>query len=286
MELAHRALNDHNFLIINPMQVTKEEWDGLPLFPLVPDSFKAQKKLMPVLIDLTQMSFDEKADLRARADQWDEDYDEPFFSVLISSNENIKLVCNHLIRQMIITNPSGKKYWLRFHDPRTFMHLPSIFNSTQMTQILGPAAVWTYRNPFSGWVRYNNNEKKLSVNLTVDERQWKLIEKIGLLNRCLKKIARTRNDIEVNDALVTDVNTLLKEAVVFHRLEDEDDQILYVEQAICINRAIHRRPEILNALMLAKSGEITYLGACAEIEQAITETTVTEKSPLANGELL
>jgi hypothetical protein len=267
MELAHRTLNDHNFLIVNPMQVTKTEWYGLPLLPLVPDFFKTQKKLMPVLVDLSQMSFDEKAELKARADQWDEDYDEPFFSALISCDESFKRVSSHLIRQMIVTNPSGKRYWLRFHDPRTFMHFPSIFKPEQMSQILGPAMTWTYRNPFSGWASYNNNNQKLNANLIVDERQWSLIERIGLLNRCLKKITHTSNDIEVNDALITKINTLLNEVVVFHRLEDEDDQILYVEQAVCIDSAIHQQAEILKALMRAKSGEITYVGACADINQ-------------------
>ena len=114
----HRRLDEHRFAIINPLQVDRSQWAGLPVVALIPAGVSTKPDSVPQLLALETLGESGRIDLLVRADAWDQVNDHPFFSLLLQSQADASRLVLHLSRQLTVNTPDGGRALLRWYDPR------------------------------------------------------------------------------------------------------------------------------------------------------------------------
>lgn len=278
MELSHRLLGAHSFAILNPLQLEHRQWGGLPVTGLVPPILSSKAPTMPQLLDLASLSNEQRSALLERVDRWDRDSDTPFFSLLIKSTATSTQVAAHLSRQLIVRAPDGSDALLRWYDPRVIRHLYWLLAPEQLRALSGPVATWTWREHDSHWATH---EVPIAadrvVRLRIDDEQWSAVGRFGVLNRTILQLGRSATSPCRDDGLYRRIDACLREAYELHELTDEADVRLFAEQAIRYP-GIQALPEVARRLTRARRGEISYVGACVDLD--IDSIHVPGRNPL------
>lgn len=265
--LDHRTLQDYDYILINPLQVDAATWNDLPTVPVVPEPFKTQPHLFPVLLELGKLEFTARIGLLDRAETWARTNDTPWFSALLASAAPADRLRMHLGRRMALHQREGHDNYFRFHDPRTFQHLHWILDAEQMDRLLGPVKAWAWQDSTGQLVSYVRNfEEDSVIPLKLSQEQQATLLRLGDINENLRRLARKAPQRLGDATLAQQVNKLLIEAWTEHRMSDPADRQLYVEQAIVFDLRIHQHPDMLVCVARAQSGELTYVGACAHLD--------------------
>lgn len=264
--LGYRSLDEHDFVIVNPLQVPAPYWQHLPVMTLTPKPLKDQSHLAPVLLDLRQMDKDARIALLMCSETWDRDHDTPYFSALLVADVSHRQLASHLRSQTIVRSPSTGQSWLRFHDPRVFQHLRWVLSAAQMDDLLGPVSIWTWRDQEGKWQTHSRDGAPGTASAALTPQQWDTMSRIGILNRTLLQLSRKISAFVADDAMAQRVEKLLSESFVLHGLRDESDRRLYAEQIIRIHPLVHRHPDLVSRLAQARTGECTYVGACSNLD--------------------
>lgn len=276
--LNYRALDEHDFAVINPLQVSSSQWQDLWSVSVVPASLQSQGHLMPMLVELRAMAKDARSMLFARAEAWDSAHDEPYFSALMRTSATNPQLASHLRARFIARNPAGGTCWLRFHDPRVFQHLLWILTPGQIQGLLGPVTLWTWRDVQGRWHARSRDDRAEAKSPQLSAAQWDTLGRIGLLNRTLLRLARKYPALVMDDAFAQRVERLLAESFVRHGLKDEADRRLYVEQIIRFHPSIHQHPSLENRLAMARAGECTYVEACSDLDDDAISRAIADLS--------
>lgn len=272
----HRQLAAHDFAIINPLQVDRSQWSDLPTIALNPPGLSAKPDTMPRLLPLARLDESRRVAVLIRADAWDRLHDAPFFSLLLKSNANAKRVATHLARQSLVTATDGAPTLLRWYDPRVFRHLRWLLSEAQLGRLSGPVSEWTWRDRAAQWRSHAvHDESGALTRLNLTAAQWTVIGRIGVLNRTIVQLHRNAPEIALDDDALKRIDAYLQQAYGIHAMTDEADARLFAEQAIRCP-GIHDRPQLVQRLARARSGEISYVGACADIE--LDSTSPTERN--------
>jgi hypothetical protein len=276
-ELHHRLLLEHDYAIINPLQVESALWSDLPTTPLVPKQVGARPELMPRLLRLQDMSDDAKTGLLARAQRHEKFSRHPFLSALLVADVDSPGLAAHISLRLILRTPDGGNAFFRYFDPRVFRHLSWLLTETQMNLLLGPVTHWSWRNMAGAWQQHMRVDvPSLLSGLRLTPEQWDSLQRLGLLNKSLRQIERSAPGIAIDDRSARRVDTLLRDAYEQHRLTDEADRRLYAEQAFRFHRHIHRHPQLVERLARASEGRESYLGACRDLDVAKLRQFATE----------
>jgi len=113
------------------------------MVPLVPNELRSDADNLPALL-----AIDPEADwfpglLEEFAVSYQRGYPPPFLNLLVvPENVNPKLLVKHLTDRLIIHFPRGKGY-LRYFDPKNFVHFKRILWPNQLQSLYGPIAQWT-----------------------------------------------------------------------------------------------------------------------------------------------
>lgn len=263
----HRRLDEHRFAIINPLQVDRSQWAGLPVAALMPAGVSARPDSMPQLLALEALNESDRIDLLIRADAWDQVNDQPFFSLLLQSQVDTNRLALHLSRHLAVTTPDGGRALLRWYDPRTLRHLRWLITPAQWGILSGPVTAWTWRDAQRHWHTdecVGDFSPISSLRPTAD--QWAVIGRLGVLNRTLAQLRRNAPGLLLDDAACQRIDGLLCQAFDEIGLTDEADARLFVEQGLRYHHDVHRHPAIQQRLALARDQQTTYVGACADLD--------------------
>lgn len=275
--LHHRLLLAHDHALINPLQVEAALLNGLPATPLLPEKVKAQPELMPRLISLRGMSDATCCDLLERAQRHEKYSRHPFFSALLVTKADTRIVATHLSRRLVIRTQNNDSALIRFFDPRVFRHLNWMLTEAQMNLLMGPVTHWSWRNTDGAWQQHTRVEvPSVLSGLRLTPEQWGSLQRLGLLNKSLRQIERNAPGIAIDDQSAKCVDTLLRDAYEQHRLTNEADRRLYAEQGIRFHPHIHRHPQLVERLACAREGQASYLGACGDLDAIKLQQFVTE----------
>lgn len=263
--LDHRWMTTHTHALINPLQVEKADWQDLPVEPLVPKALQTQAHLMPLLVRLEEIGLDARVGLLDRV-QHHRDRGMPFFSALLASETSVERLANHLKRQLVVRRSSGQSYLLRFHDPLVFRHLRWLLTPQQLDGLLGPVDVWAWQDVGGIWRRHRRGDETIGTSPRLDSRQWDTLNRLGLLNRSLSMLEVVAPELKQDNALSQQVDALLAEASDVHGLREEEDCLLYAEQAVRYHPRIHCHAAMSMRLRQAREGG-SYADACSDLDE-------------------
>ncbi|QOW24778.1 DUF4123 domain-containing protein [Lysobacter sp. H23M47] len=263
--LDHRLLLAQDYALINPLQVDSSLWHDLPLVPLSPKELAAKPVSMPRLLALREMTEHDCLQLLQRVHEQARRNKYPYFSALIVSSRTTRELSAQLAERMIVRVRDRRNAILRYFDPRVFRHLRWILNKTQMDSLLRSVAVWTWLTPDGNWTQHQCANAASPSRLRLTDKQWEALQRLRLLHRCLEQMAihvpKTLND----DAIAQHVDALLHLAYTEYGLRDGDDRSLYALQAARFHPRIGEHPEIRIRLCKVQKGDISYVGACADL---------------------
>lgn len=275
--LDHRLLLANHFALINPLQVESALWRDLPATPIVPRDTRIQPDLMPHLLVLRGMSDATCVDLLERANRHEKYSRHPFFSALLTASADTPWVASHLSRRLVVRTPDTRAVLLRYFDARVFRHLRWLLTEAQINLLMGPIEFWTWRDTAGNWQRYRRGEALAVLSgLSLGSEQWGSLQRIGLINKCLRQIERHTPAVVLDDAIARRADTLLREAHDRCHLVDEADRCLYAEQGIRFHPRIHRHPQLVERLAHARNGKVGYVAACRDLDATILQRFATE----------
>lgn len=279
MGIDHRQLAAHAFAIINPLQVDRSQWADLPTVVLTPRGLSAKPDTMPVLLELAQLDEAERVAVLTRADSWDKNYDNPYFSLLLKTDVTSKRLAAHLTGQLLTNASDGATTLLRWYDPRVFQHLRWLLADDQLRRLGGPVTTWTCRDAAHRWDTHEvraGADTDTRLRLTV--KQWAVIGRMGVLNRTVAQLRRNAPEIVLDDDAFRCIDAYLQHAYNTHEMTGEADARLFAEQGIR-NPNIHRHPEIQRRLASARDRTTTYVGACAGLDLSALDNAMSAREP-------
>lgn len=266
IELWHRSLLEQDFGLINPLQVEASFWSDLPTTPVVPNGLESRTRLMPRLVALRAMTREARVELLDRMVQHERHSKRPLFSALIVATHASNPMAKPLASRLAVKDPEGDTALLRYYDPSVFAHLRWLLTDEQLSRLLRGIQTWTWRDANGQWQQTRPPHQAALSQFRLTREQWDTLRRLGLINRCLKNLAKKDEDIDgTNVQTAQTVDALLKQAYERHGLTDRDERSLYVEQAMRFDRDIHRHPELIKRLEQSRNGA-DYVGACADLD--------------------
>jgi Domain of unknown function (DUF4123) len=266
----HPAFRNSAYAIIQPTQIDPAYRQGLDLHAIVPEPFNAQPDLFPALLDLKALDVKQRASLFKHAVAWESGVDTPYFSALLVTAASAAQIVAHLARRILVKRPDGGQDALRFYDPFVFRHLRWLLAPAQVDSLLGPAQCWYWRTPSGEWLGQSRVAAHASVPpLLLKPDQWPTLMRLGDINLTLRQLARVAPDIKDDEALAQQLDKLLDEAWAKHGMVSTADRCLYAEQAVRFHPRIHAHPQLLQRLKQVRTGAISYVRACADLNTTV-----------------
>lgn len=262
--LDHRFFLSHDYALINPLHVEASAYAQWRVVPLAPTELGDKPQLLPCLLNLRTMPEKARIEAMAHSEQWQRSNPgRVFFSALLASGADEERVARHLSNQLLIRNPRGGQAVFRWYDPSVFRHLPWLLDEEQLSGLLGPVQAWSWRVVPGPWQRHERGAASRLPWLRLLEPQWTSLTRLGVLNRGLAQLSRR---LPGRDIAAQRVMRLLEQAYEVWELEEEQDCLLFVEQALRFDDGIHQHPELSRRLRAARAGELSYVGACVGLD--------------------
>lgn len=267
-ELGHRFLLQHQFGILNPLQVDKALWSDLPITPLVPDDLSERASLMPVLVELDTLPLEARVALMDRAVTHENNSPHPYFSALLQTEDDAELVKQRLTERLILRGPD-KKVWLRYFDPRVFRHLTWLLRPEQLWFLFRGIQQWSWRDEQGHWSTYDVIKTEAYLNvLRLTPEQWQGLETLPLLNHCLGVLAVTGHSIDDEAPIMQQLCAWLNEAKTHYGLEDETDRSVFAIQKMQFGKYLHTHPHMQDRLKEASRNSGSYQELCRTLDDA------------------
>jgi len=267
LDVDHRFFLQHDFGIINPLQVEENLWADLPATPLVPSELADQASFMPLLIDLKSLSLDARINLMGRAAEHESNSIYPYFSALLQTDCDTAQLARQLAQRLILRGPD-KKVWLRYFDPRVFCHLLWLFNAEQLWFLLRDIQQWSWRDPQESWHTYSVVKTDISISLLrLTPEQWQHLEKLGLLNHCLKMLLAAGHEYQLDKNTLLQLRKGLDEAKNQHGLISDTDRSVFAIQQWRFGNQLHAHPHMQALLGEALKNKASYEGLCRTISE-------------------
>ncbi|WP_445003161.1 DUF4123 domain-containing protein [Halomonas mongoliensis] len=164
-------------------------------------------------------------------------------------------IARYLNRQLLQRKPSGRNALLRYYDPRVMLRLAAILSGPQLSTLLGPVAHWLVMD-HTGEMRVispHGDSRRLN-SLSLDDEQWRAIERIGLVNRTLALCATLTDSQALDDEAVTDIDRLLAVAGS-EGLADPAARMTFALHGLGRHAHFYRHPEVQRVLTRCREGE-------------------------------
>ncbi|MDR7192655.1 DUF4123 domain-containing protein [Luteimonas terrae] len=189
VELEHRLFLAQDYAIINPMQVSSDQYGDLDAQRMIPKGLERHHRMMPLLVRLASVNEPRRLELLERTNQWARRHHMPLFSALFSSSRPPDRVMPNLLANMLLRR-AGRHVWLRYHDPRVFRHLQWLFDHDQVAALMGPAQTWLGFDPLCRrWHQWSCPVVQRHPRLRLDAKQWEAVEQFEALNGCLRDLS-------------------------------------------------------------------------------------------------
>jgi hypothetical protein len=251
--------------------VNKEAWGDLVSLPIVPDRYRDQPHLFPQLVELEQMDEHARMGLLDRARRWVENHGTPYFSALLQTSTSAERLRRHLANQMDRYHFARRQYdVIRLHDPKVFRHMRWLLDAHQWETLLGPIDSWAWLEPAGSWQRRDRDRDvtNIAAQIRLSPGQWISLLRVGEINQSLARLSRVAPEIPDDAKLAQQLDALLGEAWGTYQLEDRTDRLLFAEQAVRFHPRIHQHPQLQERLQRVHAPELTYAGACIDLDDA------------------
>lgn len=263
-DLHHRFLDDFTHVVLSPLQLGRQAVAAYPVTPLVPRGVDVQPHLMPALLALAELDRQQKIGLIEAASRWQQDYLRPYFSACLVSEHATERLAHHLGTAQLLSAPASGRFLLRFTDPRVMTQLLGILDEAQLDALMGPVAQWHWVDSI-GQQRQRISSGDPHLPLRVRTGQIGPLRRVGLVNGCLQTLVRGGWPCADAVALGRQLDEALVEATQRHNLRDDADRRLYAVQCVAMQGRPDAHPALKAALQKAVAGELSYVGACAEL---------------------
>ncbi|MDR2014972.1 MAG: DUF4123 domain-containing protein [Azoarcus sp.] len=137
-------IRHHQYAVVDRLNVFPEPWfKSAPMIPLVPGEFRNDAESLPALLPI-----DPGADwfpgLLEEFAVSEESGDPPPFLNLLVVPKDVKpdTLARHLTNRLIIYFQQGKGY-LRYFDPKNFVHFNRFLRPAQIQALYGPVKEWS-----------------------------------------------------------------------------------------------------------------------------------------------
>lgn len=268
----HHLLQQHNYGLINPLQVEASLWQDVPHMPLVPRELAEQADQMPLLVAFDAMEAEARISLLDYIIAQQRSSKRPYFSALIDSILPLATLQHRLTERLILFGPQGKAFF-RYYDPRVFRHLHWVLRPIQLDYLLKGITQWSWCNAKGQWQSLAGPEKCPMNILRLTPEQWLHLGGLGLLNQCLAGLNMVPTFDENNTQQVIQANEWLHAAKA--QLSDPEDSCLYVEQRFRYGELLHQHPAMQERLEQAQAGQ-SYIQLCQPLDETTLQQFVTD----------
>lgn len=263
VELDHRRFLAQDYALINPMQIGRKEYADLETCRLLPKGLERHERMMPLLVNLSDIPEEESLELLERVDQRAREYHMPLFSALLTSTRAPDQVRAGLLARLVLRRQDGGRAWLRYHDPRVFRHLTWLLEKEQLAALMGPIDAWLGFDPLCRqWHQWCRPDAAGCPHIRLTARQWRAVEQFEALNGCLRDLAEDGDETDDDTA-----RRLLDGLLEAHRqgLTQSQDTMLYARQALTHGPGISRLPAIALRLQQTREQATSYVMACDDL---------------------
>ncbi|RZT36755.1 DUF4123 domain-containing protein [Cupriavidus agavae] len=268
------------FAVINAAQVSPKYWSDLPSQRIVPEAFRDQSELFPILVDLDELDETQRATVLHREAVCAETSDKPYQMALLDAPGTSTSVVTHLSRRMVVRQEKGQDDILRIHDPLVFRHLRWLLSTDQLDSLLGPIDTWHWREPGGIWHSHSRDADQPSIRpLRLTPVQWSSLLRMADLQLAIRTLARVDANHAYRIETARQLDRLLADAQSIKGLDDRQDHIVLALQALRFGRSIHQHPALVQRLAMACGGTTTYVSACADLDDTHLQAFASDLEP-------
>lgn len=243
------VLREHAFAIADP-----ECAEHLPMRlateRLVPKGLAASAHLMPILIDLQQSPISQLTVLAELIRNGCEHTHASSVAVLIKTRASATETTRHWNAIQCPRPYSGRKLWLRLHDPRVLHQILRILRPPQRRKLFSLSTALTYW--IAGeWITVERDFTRLAAGHSgidanvesyagTEKWDWPRIERIGLINRALRRLEiQTAASLTSGGALA---EQLLERAAGHYGFADNADLVEFASRGLQTNPTFDEHP--------------------------------------------
>ena len=236
---------------------------------VVPELFRHQPGLFPVLVDIQALDNEGRTKIQERESAWEQEADTLYVMALFDTTAQASALIAHLVRRMFVRRPDGVEDALRFYDPFVFRHLRWLLSAEQMDSLLGPIQNWYWREPDGMWHRQPRAADHASLRpLRLTTGQWPTLLRMSDIQQALAELSRADSIHSREPAIAQQLDMLLAEAWRTYGMADRQDRRLYAVQATRYHRDIHRHPVMQSCLRRISEEAMTFVTACSDFDDA------------------
>jgi hypothetical protein len=112
----------------------------------------------------------------------------PTICAIFESSATTQRLHRHLADALLLQKNPDVSVVFRYYDPRVFVHLQWMLDSSQVAAVMGPVSVWSYFDQHTGWATRRFSPGKESTRLQVSDQQYRDIARIALIERTLEPL--------------------------------------------------------------------------------------------------
>ncbi|MBB3261175.1 hypothetical protein F4827_006083 [Paraburkholderia bannensis] len=255
------------YVLIDAARADSSYWSDLTYLPIVPERFRAQPELFPILVDIHALGAEGHTKILQRAASSEQQDGVQYIHAFLDAATEPSALAAHLIRRMSVRRPDGVEDVLRFYDPFVFRHLRWLLDVHQLDGLLGPVSQWYWPEPDGMWhsqLRVSDHASLRPLRLTPE--QWPTLLRMADLNVALRKLSHLGFMQQHDTSTAQQIDRLLAEAWGGHGMSDRQDRLLFAIQASYYHRHIHKHPVLQSRLNQAATGAMTFVTACADLD--------------------
>lgn len=266
----HRTMREHDFALINTLQVEPEARADLDGLSLAPARHSHQAELFPLLIELRALGEAQRIALLDRMSAWQASRGTPYFGALLACADAAHVLARHLVKRADVVLPDGTKDVLRLHDPRLFRHLAWVFRPEQHAALLANIRCWTWPEPGGTWRSMRHSEASpawRTARLRIDDVQWAQLRRLGDLRIVLANLQASGAMTMPHGTLAPRVDAALAQAETLPNATAQDRQ-LFAEHRVRFGEQLPRHPQFHARMALVLAGQQGYFAAFASLDDA------------------
>ncbi|WP_035055117.1 DUF4123 domain-containing protein [Andreprevotia chitinilytica] len=262
--MEHTLLLQHRYLLADFLNwADGPKPDALPSVLCMARGLENDKRILPVLIDIEQLSGAEQQTLCDFEQFQRRNHAAPGVCALLNSAAPIEAIAKYLGNNLMLRASNIEPALFRYYDPRVFAHLMTLLGEEQKATLLGPITHWTARDLTGAWQTTTPTVAgALTGQLFIHASQTAFVRNIGVINRVLKVLKHPPS------AQAPDAAEQIHKATETARqygLAIPDDLVAFASQSQLYGPQIHRHPTVL-ALLRVTDDELTYAERTESIE--------------------
>lgn len=177
----------HKYAVVDRLNVFPAPWfQGAPMIPLVPRELQSDADDLPALLPIDPDAGWFPNLLEEFAVSNERDYPPPFWNLLVVPDGlGSESLAAHLTKRLIIQFPGGKGY-LRYFDPKNFVHFKRFLSPAHLRELYGPIIRWSIYFD-KRWITEpaSSITKTLPIHWAVNAKQFAALDRLRVLNQAL-----------------------------------------------------------------------------------------------------